>query len=288
MNNVMKNVLIIASVLLGAVLTCPVYANEFQWFETTNYDAYLTDLLGSSVSMDFGYCPPNFKPPYRYATFYAKVHREIFDSEGQLINDIVLGNYRLNDLGAQGDYQPSDGNFECIYLSQPGTYVIFEVYDKQNKLIKQVRDDFDGNDIAPVSVSVTNNIFTPSLQWQGVEGADEYWLGIWEADKKFVNNGYVDISQRVREFSTWNGYIDYDESTDLYSITLEGDFMRLPTGNYYWMVMAEGIGEENTDGNSAAGGLLRVVPEPAAGVLFILGSVFSVMIFKYNWRKKKV
>lgn len=287
MNNVIKSVLFGACVLVVVMLICPVYANEFQWFETTNYDVYLTNLLGFSVSSDFGYRPPNFRPPYRYASFYAEVHQEIYDGEGRVIDDIILATHQLNDLGAHGDYQPCDGNFECMYLSQPGTYTLFKVYDKQHNLIRQVRDDFEGNDIAPISVSVVNDTLTPSLKWFGAEGADEYWLGIWKSEKNFIKNGYVDISQRVREFSSWSGYIDYDEDTDLYSITLEGDFMQLPLGNYYWMVIAQGSGEGDADGNSAAGGLLRVVPEPPAAILFMLGNIFFATL-RHKLRKKKI
>lgn len=287
MNNVMKSGLVGISILITAILICyPVYGNEFQWFETTNYDAYLTNLLGFSVSSNFGYRPPNFRPPYRYASFYAEVHHEIYDADGQVIDDIILATHQLNDLGVHGDYQPSDGNFECMYLSQPGTYTLFKVYNKQHNLIRQVRDDFNDNVIAPGSVSVVNDTLTPSLEWSRVEGADEYWLGIWKSEKNFIKNGYVDISQRVREFSSWSGYIDYDENTDLYSITLEGDFMQLPLGNYYWMVIAEGTGEGDTDGNSATGGLLRVIPEPPVGILFMLGTIFLVMVLRYKEYRK--
>ncbi len=190
------------------------------------------------------------------------------------LKDPIYGGFLRND-GTRGDVDANDEEWGCMFpgnlpVGSQATFLIS--YGPPQWEIQT--DSFLGNKVSFGANGVQvldDNTSAPTLSWLPVPGAEDYWVGVWEIDKVFLDSsGYVDIAGRVAEF----------EDLEVSSITLTG----LTPGEYKWIVYADGEGGPHLDGGAAFGGTVTVTPEPVSSILSLLG-LFSLFGVK-NFRRK--
>ena len=181
----------------------------------------------------------------------------------------------LRDDGSRGDITAGDGEWGCMFGGGLlyKDFALFKISFNPYS-VAHVQDSFLGNSLSFGENEVrveNNNTPNPSLKWDPVTGAEDYWVGIWKIDKDFKGDfGYIDLSGRVAEYSDLTGT----------EINLTG----LSPGEYKFIVYADGVGIEGADGGVAYGGTVTVTPEPASSILSLLG-LFSLFGVK-NFRRK--
>ncbi len=264
-------------------------------FGTVNFDTFWQDLSSANYAFGINYSSQTGNG------FTATITRDVFQ-EGEISQSDFLGPYILEDSGLRGDYRPADNQFGTI-LAVPQSWASFQLegqdfdIDAYHMTYAKFFENnvyvgsnyFYGNTMLPASVTIANdNTLNPTLQWNPVSGATEYVVFVWQGDKNLIDDAsgtkYVDISARVKEFSTndGTGAIAFDGTQ--YALNLAGD-AGLNGGSYLWSVYATGASDQKLlDGGSITGGRLTVTPEPVSGLLFLVGGASLAGIRKL--RKK--
>lgn len=264
-------------------------------FNTINFDTFWKDLSSADYAFGLNYMGTAGN------NITASITRDIYQ-ECDISQSDFLGPYTLGDAGLRGDYQSADNQFGTIF-TVPSSWALYQLHG-QDYAIDAYYDTyakfsvngtfygsnhFYGNTMLPAVVTVANNnTLNPVLQWVPVTGAQKYVVFVWQGDKNLIDDvsgtKYIDISERVMEFSTddASGAITFDGTQ--YALDLSGQ-QGLVAGSYLWSVYADGVPDgKSLDGGSITGGRLTVTPEPISSLLFLVGGASLAGIRKL--RKK--
>jgi hypothetical protein len=269
-------------------------------FDTINFDTFWKDLSSADYAFGLNYMGTAGN------SITANITRDTYDN-CDIVQSDFLGSdsypYILGDTGLRGDFSPADNEFGTVF-AVPASWASYQLYGQDPSIVgasystyakffvngsSNGSNYFYGNTMLPASVTIANNnTLNPTLQWNPVSGATEYVVFVWQGDKNLIDDvsgtKYIDISGRVKEFSTndGTGAITFDGTQ--YALNLAGD-AGLNGGSYLWSVYAGGVPDKKMlDGGSITGGRLTVTPEPISGLLFLVGGASLAGIRKL--RKK--
>ncbi|MCP4649674.1 MAG: PEP-CTERM sorting domain-containing protein [PVC group bacterium] len=239
---------------LFTLICSPAFAEDYM---SVRFDSYYTSLLGDSEAAIFVSNP---------AYTNISVVGQDYTSGG-----LLMGTYDLTDSGIYGDVFAADGVYTCAVMGAPQSYGWLRIYDQSSSLLAEEADDFLGNSLEFASASLENNYSEEAkISWDAIADS-RCWIGFWNDGKTFTDgSGYLDLSETVELYTSWNADIDFDGST--YFVDFADAGKNLPGGTYHWGIYTEKTSfSAGLDGGSFAGGTLTVVPEPATSLLMLAG-----------------